>query len=167
MHSTQATRDSHSPSSGAQTHGMQYGHLSIMAVLSFFAMYFLMYAMVDKLENVFLSLNQVYMAGLMAAAMVIIELAVMGMMYPSKRLNLIIIAASAAYAAVFFLFIRQQSMIYESQFLRSMISHHAGAILMCENTRFHDAEIKQLCQNIIANQESEITQMKIKLATLD
>ena len=47
-----------------------------------------------------------------------------------------------------------------------MISHHAGAILMCENTLFHDPEIKQLCRNIIANQESEITQMKAKLATL-
>ena len=166
MHSTQATRDSNSTSSGAQTHGMQYGNLSIMAVLSFAAMYFLMYAMVDKFENVFLNLNQVYMAGLMSAAMVIIELAVMGMMYPSKRLNLIIIAASAAYAAVFFLFIRQHSMIYESQLLRSMISHHAGAVLMCQNTRIHDPEIKQLCLNIIASQESEIAQMKAKLAAL-
>lgn len=166
MHSTQVTQDSHSTSSGGQAHGMHYGHLLIMAVLSFVTMYFLMYAMVDKFENVFLNLNQVYMAALMAAPMVIIELAVMGTMYTYKRLNLIIIAGSAMYAMVFLLFIRQQSMIYESQFLRSMISHHAGAILMCENTRFHDPEIKQLCRNIIANQESEITQMKAKLATL-
>lgn len=38
-----------------------------MAVLSFIVMYFLMYAMVDVTANVFNSLNQVYMAGLMHA----------------------------------------------------------------------------------------------------
>lgn len=166
MHSTQATHDAHGTSSGGETHNMHYWHLLIMAVLSFVAMYFLMYAMVDKFENVYLSLNQAYMAGLMAAPVVIIELVVMGMMYPSKPLNLIIIGGSVAVALLLFLFIRQHSMIYESQFLRSMISHHAGAILMCENTRFHDPEIKQLCLNIITSQESEIAQMKAKLAAI-
>jgi len=166
MHGNQATHDGHSMSPGEPTHSMHYRHLLIAAVLSFVVIYFLMYAMVDKFENVFLSLNQAYMAGLMVAPMVMIELAVMGMMYPSKPLNLIIIAACAAVALVFFLFIRQHSMIYESQFLRSMISHHAGAILMCQNTRIHDPEILKLCQSITANQESEIAQMKAMLAAL-
>ena len=146
--------------------GMQYRHLAIMIVLSFISMYVLMYSMVDSFSNVFMSFNQVYMAGLMTAPMVIIELTVMGMMYPNKRLNLIIIAGSAMVALLFFLFIRQQSLIYESQFLRSMIPHHAGAVLMCENTRYHDPEIKELCRNIIVSQESEITLMKAKLDAL-
>lgn len=46
-----------------------------MTLLSFAAMYVLMYAMVDRFGNVFNNVNQVYMAGLMAAAMVLIELA--------------------------------------------------------------------------------------------
>ncbi len=51
-----------------------------MGVLSFASMYILMYAMVDTFENVFSNLNQLYMAGLMMAPMIVIELFVMGSM---------------------------------------------------------------------------------------
>ena len=48
----------------------------------------------------------------------------------------------------------------KSQFLKSMIPHHAGAILMCEEASIQDPEIRVLCQNIIVSQQSEINQMK-------
>ena len=44
-----------------------YLRLLLMTVLSFIAMYILMYAMVDKFANVFPNFNQFYMAGLMAS----------------------------------------------------------------------------------------------------
>ena len=44
-----------------------YGRLAAMTILSFLAMYALMYAMVDKAANIHPSLNQAYMAGLMTA----------------------------------------------------------------------------------------------------
>ncbi|HEX6641049.1 MAG TPA: DUF305 domain-containing protein, partial [Thermoanaerobaculia bacterium] len=64
----------------AEGHGKKhhYGRLLVMTVISFIAMYVLMYAMVDRFENVYPNFNQFYMAGLMAAAMVAIELIVMG-----------------------------------------------------------------------------------------
>ena len=40
-----------------------YQHLLIMAVVSFIAMYILMYAMVDTLGNAYNNYNQLYMAG--------------------------------------------------------------------------------------------------------
>ncbi len=46
-----------------------YGRLLLMTVLSFGAMYGLMYAMVNSADNVLASFNQFYMAGLMTAAM--------------------------------------------------------------------------------------------------
>ena len=64
-----------------------YFHLLIMTVLSFFAMYVLMYAMVDRTANVYGNLNQLYMAGLMTAPMVLIEMGVMGQMYGNRKLN--------------------------------------------------------------------------------
>jgi len=48
--------------------------------------------------------------------------------------------------------------------LRSMIPHHAGAILMCEQAPIRDAEIRKLCETIISGQQAEIDQMKRKLA---
>lgn len=137
-----------------------YGKLAIMAVPHFIAMYILMYAMVNTFDNVIPNFNQFYMAGLMTAPMIIIEILVMGGMYKNKTLNAAIIAASAVLGLLFFLFIRQQTAIGDRQFLKSMIPHHAGAILMCEQASIQDPEIVELCDQIIQSQEEEISQMK-------
>ena len=143
-----------------------YRHLLIMAALSFITMYILMYAMVDTIGNVYNNFNQFYMAGLMVAPMVLIELLVMRAMYPDKRRNMLIIAISIIALLSFFLLIRQQTVINDNQFLRSMIPHHGGAILMCEQAPIQDAEIQALCGNIISSQQSEIDQMKAILDRL-
>ena len=148
-------------------HTMHYHHLLFMVVLSFISMYLLMYAMVDSFANVFMSFNQFYMAGLMIAPMVIIEIVVMGAVYANKRLNMIIIAGSLIVLAALFFFIRQQTLIGDAQFLRSMIPHHAGAVLMCQKASIQDREIKELCRTIILGQQAEIDQMKAKLDGLD
>ena len=144
-----------------------YRHLAIMAVLSFISMYILMYAMVNSIGNVYNNFNQFYMAGLMTAPMVLIELVVMRAMYHDSRLNAFIIVGTIILGLAFFLLIRQQEAVRDKQFLRSMIPHHAGAILMCEQAPIQDAEIKQLCQTIISSQQQEIGQMKAKLAELE
>lgn len=140
-----------------------YLRLGIMTVLSFIAMYFLMYTMVNGIDNVYMNFNQVYMAGLMAAPMVLIELALMSSMYRDKRLNALIAAAAVVAAVVFFLFIRRQTAIGDRQFMRSMIPHHASAILMCQQASIGDADIKRLCQGIVSSQQAEIDQMKVLL----
>lgn len=147
-------------------HMNHYGRLAAMTVLSFLAMYVLMYAMVDRFGNVYSNVNQVYMAGLMATPMVLIELMLMGAMYKNKVANITIAAASVVAAIVFFVLIRQQAFVGDTQFLRSMIPHHASAILMCEKAPIADAEIKKLCGGIIASQQAEIDQMKSKLTHL-
>jgi uncharacterized protein (DUF305 family) len=106
------------------------------------------------------------MAGLMTAPMVVIELALMGSMYKNKTGNIAIVAISVVALGAFFLGIRQQAAIDDKSFLRSMIPHHAGAILMCERAPIQDAEIKKLCSEIISSQQREIDQMKSMLARL-
>lgn len=141
-------------------HANHYIRLLAMTVLSFIAMYVLMYAMVDEFGSVYSNLNQVYMAGLMAAPMVLIELGLMWSMYNNRTVNLVIAAVSVVALAGFFLMIRQQTAIGDVQFLRSMIPHHSGAILMCQKASIDDPEIKMLCGEIIRSQRSEIDQMK-------
>jgi hypothetical protein len=144
-----------------------YLRLVIMLGLSFVAMYVLMYAMVDRLDNVFMSFNQVYMAALMTAPMVIIEMVVMRSMYPNRRLNVLIGAAGIALWVAAWLAVRGQTAIDDTQFLRSMIPHHGGAVLMCAEAPVVDTEIRQLCQSISASQQTEIAQMKAMLARLE
>src|SRR5919109_5278334 len=98
--------------------GMKMNHyprLLVMSILSFIAMYVLMYAMVDRLANVYPNFNQFYMAGLMTAAMVIIELLVMGGMYRNKKLNAVVVVASIVALAAFWFFIRQQTALSDRQ----------------------------------------------------
>jgi uncharacterized protein (DUF305 family) len=147
----------------SQTH---YSRLLVMIVLSFISMYALMYGMVNAFANVYMNVNQFYMAGLMAAPMGIIELALMGAMYRDKKLNMIVAVGSVVALAVFWVLLRQQVAVSDTQFLRSMIPHHAGAILMCEQAPLQDSEIKALCKNIVSSQQSEIDQMKAKLSAL-
>ena len=144
-----------------------YGKLFLMVALSFASMYVLMYAMVDRFDNVYMNVNQVYMAALMSAPMVIIELALMGSMYPNKKMNALIIVIGLIALAAFWLLIRQQTMVTDKQFLRSMIPHHAGAILMCEKAAIRDPQITELCRTIISGQQAEIEQMKTRLEELN
>lgn len=148
----------------AMKHGHPYRTLALMALLSFFAMYWLMYAMVDRFANVLPNLNQAYMAALMAAPMVAIELILMRHMYPNARANLAVYALCAVVGVGSFFAIRSQTAIGDAEFLRSMVPHHSGAILMCEQASLTDPDIQALCQNIIASQRAEIAQMKEMLA---
>jgi hypothetical protein len=134
-----------------------------MAMLSFIAMYGLMYAMVDSPANVFHSVNQVYMAGLMTAPMIVIEVLLMGAMYRNKKANVGFILGAMVLGMVCFAAIRYQGAVSDRQFLRSMIPHHGGAILMCRKASIKDPEIKELCRTIIAGQQAEIDLMKAKL----
>jgi uncharacterized protein (DUF305 family) len=164
MPATHASRAHHSAHREEYTGTGPYVRLAVMTALSFAAMYALMYAMVDRFENVYNSINQVYMAGLMAASMVIIELAVMRAMYPSRAMNAILVAGGLVALGAFWFAIRGQAAVGDEQFLRSMIPHHAGAILMCGKAPVRDAEIRDLCKTIIEGQEAEIRQMKELLA---
>lgn len=146
---------------------MMYGRFAAMMVLSFFVMFAFMYAMVDKLANVYPNLNQAYMAGLMVAPMAILELLLMGGMYPNKKWNGIIIALGAVFLLLCWFGIREQTAITNKSFLRSMIPHHAGAILMCNQAPITDAEIRRLCSGIVKSQQQEIDQMKGILQRLD
>lgn len=142
-------------------HGKKmYLKLLLMAVLSFVSMYVLMYSMVNAFEDIYPSFNQFYMAGLMAAPMVLIEVVLMSAMYKNKKLNAVIAAVSILIGVVSFLGIRQQTAISDEQFLKSMIPHHSGAILMCREANITDPEIKILCQTIIEGQQQEIDQMR-------
>ena len=146
---------------------MEYKKLLLMVLLSFVAMYVLMYSMVNTFSNAIPNVNQFYMAGLMTMPMVIIELAVMGAMYRKKKLNAAIFAASSIILVCFFLGIRYQAAVGDKQFLKSMIPHHGAAILMAGKANIKDPEIKKLTEQIISSQQAEIEQMKAKLKEME
>lgn len=148
-------------------HQMSYKKFILMIILSFVAMYVLMYAMVDRFENALPNINQIYMAGLMTAAMVVIEMLLMGKMYRSRKTNVTIVIVGLVALAAFWFGIRKQTAVSDKQFLKSMVPHHAAAVLMVKEAELSDPEIQKLAREIIEAQEKEIAFMKKKIEELD
>ena len=145
---------------------MKYLNLAFMTIASFISMYILMYIMVNEYANVYPNLNQIYMAGVMTMPMMIFELLFMRSMYDNKKLNNIIMSMSLVLFIMLIFFIRKQTAISNKEFLKSMIPHHASAILMCEQSAITDPEIEALCRQIVSSQQSEIDFMKAKLTQM-
>ena len=143
-----------------ETHSSNYAKLAIMLGISFIYMYVFMYAMVNTFSDAFNNLNQVYMAGLMAAPMAIIELLLMKTMYQNKKMNIGIFVVSIVATLLFWFGIRNQAGVGDNQFVRSMIPHHSGAILMCNEAKIQDSELKDLCGQIVKGQQEEIDLMR-------
>ena len=119
-----------------------------------------MFAMVDTWGDIFQNLNTFYMAIMMAAPMVAIMPFMMKDMYPDKKKNGAVVLASLLVVFAAFMGIRKQTAIGDTQFIRSMIPHHSGAILMCDEANLVDAELKNLCHQISIGQRQEIQEME-------
>lgn len=141
-----------------------YKMLGINLAISVVIMYFVMFAMIDGLGDFFNNFNMAYMAVMMVAPMGILMLLMMPSMYDRKKLNLALYAGFAVLFLLAFAGIRQQAAIGDVQFLRSMIPHHSGAILMCREAALKDREIIDLCGRIEQSQREEIDQMNRILA---
>ena len=143
-----------------------YRSFAIELVLDFIIMYLVMYTMIASLNHFYLNLNNVYMTLMMVTPMAILMLWFMRSMYPSRKLNLAIVGGAAAVFVLAFVGMRTQAGVGDKEFLRSMIPHHSGAILMCEQASIRDPEIIALCDRIIRAQDDEIAQMQAILKRL-
>ena len=152
-----------------QMERMHYRMLLLNIVVSTAIMYLLMFEMIWSSREFFNNLNMLYMALTMAMPMGILMLLLMGSMYQNRRLNAVLYALFALLFAFAFWGVRPQAAIGDQQFVRSMIPHHAGAILMCNRAPIRDAEIRQLCfgpNGIVQSQTREIKQMEGILARI-
>ncbi len=141
-----------------------YRSLALQTIVSAVIMYLVMFVMIDRLSSFYNNLNMVYMTLMMVSPMVVLMIVAMRDMFPSRRLNtLLLVGAAVAFFGSFAL-IRTQTTIGDTAFIRSMIPHHSGAILMCEQASLKDAELRRLCGDIIRSQAAEIAQMKSILA---
>lgn len=143
-----------------------YQMLGLNLAISLVVMYVAMFAMIWSWGEFIQNINFFYMALVMWAPMAVVMLLTMKSMYRNARLNAVLYAGFALLFILSFAGIRAQSLVGDKQFLRSMIPHHSGAVLMCSKAQVSDPEIKQLCGNIIRSQTEEIDQMKAMMKRL-
>lgn len=137
-----------------------YFSLGLQSLISGIIMYVVMFVMIDGIDSFYNNLNMFYMTLMMVAPMVVLMILAMAHMFKSKAANVTLLAVSFVAFFGSFALIRTQTTIGDRAFLRSMIPHHSGAILMCQEANLSDPEIVKLCGDIIKSQREEIDQMK-------
>lgn len=140
-----------------------YVMFGLNMLISTAIMYLVMFEMVYRWGEFIQNVNFFYMALTMAMPMGILMLLLMGSMYADRKLNLVLYAALSLVFVLAFAAVRTQALVGDRQFVRSMIPHHSGAILMCRESSIRDPEIRDLCfkpGGIIESQTREIEQMK-------
>lgn len=156
-------------SMGAKEGRHHYVMLAVNLALSLAIMYFAMFAMIFSWGEFIQNINFFYMALVMWAPMAIVMLLTMKSMYMNTKLNLVLHVAFIAIFLLSLIGIRAQGLVGDRQFVQSMIPHHSGALLMCEEASLKDPELRELCfgpNGIIASQKREIRQMKAILQRL-
>ncbi len=146
-----------------------YMMLAVNLGLSLVVMYLAMFAMIFTWGEFIQNINFFYMALVMWAPMAIIMLLTKRSMYMNKRLNLLLHAGFIAIFVLALIGIRAQGLVGDRQFVKSMIPHHSGALLMCKEASLKDQELRDLCygpNGIITSQTREIGQMKTILNRL-
>ena len=139
----------------------------MMSGISFLIMYAVMFLNVDKLDHIYLSTTRAYMSLLMVTPMALLMLALMPMMFENKKLNAIIAITSITVFILALTFLRQQTFISDKQYMKAMIPHHSSAILVSQEAKLTDPEVRKLAEEIIQSQEKEIAEMKQLLAKVE
>ena len=160
------TQSSHNGKHEHADHGEGRPYLMfwINMALGLIVMYVVMFSMIDGFQDFRNNLNMFYMAVTMWAPMGIFMLATMSVMFPNRSVNIVLYVVFALLTAGSFWATRSQALIDDGQFIDSMIPHHSGAILMCQEAKLSDPEVIRLCEAIKRSQRQEIDEMKAILA---
>ncbi len=140
---------------------MSYARYFAMIATSVVVMFALMYLnSYEVLGHARLSVQRIYMAVMMGAAMMGIMLGYMFSMYKNKKANATIIVGALVILASAIWLMRNQAMIGDIEYMQGMIPHHSIAILTSERATHNDLRVQELAEEIIAAQRREIAEME-------
>ncbi|WP_265570862.1 DUF305 domain-containing protein [Sphingomicrobium nitratireducens] len=138
-----------------------------MIATSTLVMFILMHQMVYETDHLTFSLNRFIASLVSGSTMVIIMLGFMWSMYRDPALKKMVMAG-AVIAFVGLLFVnRQQVLIGDGGYMRSMIPHHSIAINNSRKATITDPRVRKLADNIIKAQVKEIAEMKMLLEDIE
>jgi len=146
---------------------MTYARFAAMIATSTVVMFVLMYLNTYASEHLFHSETRAYMAALMGAAMAVVMMGFMHSMYPSRAVNLAILAAGIVVFALSLWLVRSQATVQGASFMRAMIPHHYIAVMTSTRAGLEDARVAKLAEEIARAQQREIAEMRALIADLE
>lgn len=146
------------------THSMMtmgWSRFFAMIATSTIMMFPLMYQLVYSADHATFSLTRLVSSVVMGCVMTAIMLVFMWRMYAGPRTKLAILVGSIALGIIILAINRQQTLIGDIDFMKSMIPHHSIAINNARKADIRDPRVRKLADGIIRAQVREITEMKL------
>lgn len=143
-----------------------YGKFALMLAASFILMYAIMFLNVNSVDHIYINMTRFYMTLMMIAAMAILMLLLMPVMYPDKKKNVLLIICSLVIFGLAFTGVHKQVGISDIQYMKGMIPHHSIAIMTSNNAHITDPRVRKLADGIIKTQEKEIAEMQALIDSL-
>ena len=142
--------------------------LFIMLFGSFIIQFFIMSAlMTNKLLNIRASIGKFYISIIMASLMGFLEVVMYD--YHMGSISIVYYLSLILVIYIFVYLYRNQTYIYDKDYLNEMIEHHSMALLTSEEIlqKTNSERVKRLAENIISTQQAEIEYMDKLLNILD
>ncbi len=146
---------------------MSWGKFAAMIGVSTLIMFPLMYQLVYTPDHATFSLTRLISAVVMGCVMAVIMLAFMWKMYEGQGMKLAVLTGSIIAGVSVLAVNRQQLLIGDVDFMKSMIPHHSIAINNARKADIRDPRVRKLADGIISAQVKEIAEMKILVADIE
>lgn len=150
-----------------QMTGMSWGRFAGMIVTSTAIMFFLMYQLVYSFDHATFSRNRLIASLVMGCVMAVVMLAWMWSMYKGTGTKILVLAGAALLALILLFVNREQTMIGDVHFMKSMIPHHSIAVNNARKASISDPRVRALADEIIKAQLEEIAAMKLLIEDIE
>jgi len=139
---------------------MSWWRFVAMITTSTIIMIFLMYQLIYSLDHALFSVNRLIASLVMGCVMTVVMLSFMWPMYKGKGTKIIVLVLAALLGVVLLFVNRNQAVIGDVDFMKSMVPHHSIAINNARKASISDPRVRELADNIIQAQVLEIEAMK-------
>lgn len=156
-----------SPEEHKEMDGMGWGRFAAMIATSIFIMFFLMYQLIYSLDHALFSVNRTLASLLMGCVMTLVMLSFMWSMYKGRGTKIAVLASAAVLGGALLAINRSQSLVGDTEFMKSMIPHHSIAINSSRKASISDPRVRELADQIIKSQVKEIAEMKLLLKDIE
>jgi len=155
----------------ADQHGgmmvMGWGKFAAMIAAAVVAMFFLMYQLIYSWDHATFSVNRLVSSFVMGSMMVLIMLGFMWSMFRGMTTKIAVLVGAVIVGVAILAINRDQTLIGDEDFMKSMIPHHSIAINNARKSDIRDPRVRRLADEIIESQVREIAEMKWLLEDIE
>jgi hypothetical protein len=144
-----------------------WAKFAAMIGTSVIAMFFLMYQLIYSFDHAIFSLNRLISSLVMGSVMTLIMLGFMWPMVRGTATKVAVLIGAVVIGVAILAINRNQTLIGDEAFMKSMIPHHSIAINNARKSDIRDPRVKKLADGIIESQVREIAEMKWLLEDIE